>query len=260
MKNIFKFFRVHNWWLCAAAVAAGFLATACISLPGATPTQPPPPPPPTSLIITGIPDAHNGRQAVVRLLDADNEIATAHPVLIADGSIRLDMLYAETETPIVARGNYVVDIEIATTILGRPLPVPTFLGIIPDRNVTEGTNSIQWTDFTPTPVSILITGIPAEHNGRTAVLRLVAVGLGLDVATASPVPIIDGSVRIDLVDNETQEPFFARGAYAVGLVISMPPFLGIGPPIPRWGGISAALNISGGSQTILFSSFVGAGL
>ena len=268
MKSSFKLFAAQAWRVCAtAAIAAvGFFMTACITLQDLARVAEPPPQP-TSIVITGIPASHNERRIVVRLLDADSEVAVAHPGHIIDGSVRLDMLEAGTETPIFARGNYVVDIEISIAVLGRPLPVPMFLGITAPRNVSEGVNSIPWTDFTPTPVSITITEIPPAHNGRMATLRLLALGIGdgigLDLATAPPAPIAGGTVTINLVNPETQEQFFARGAYALAVTITEQPAAIFGmitpPPIPRWGGISAVLNITGGAQNIPFASFAGAG-
>ena len=272
MKKGLGFFAARIGRTCAIALVAagGLLTTACATLQnlGFAAVDAPPPPQPTSIAITGIPAAHNERQIVVRLLNADNEVAFAHPGHIIDGAVRLNMLEAGTEAPVFARGNYVIDVAISIAVLGRPIPVPMFLGVTAARNVTEGVNNVSFSEFTPTPVSVTITGIPPAHNGRMATLRLVSLGvgggLGVDLATAPPAQIVGGAVTINLVDPETQGHFFARGAYALAVVITeqLAPILGMitPPPIPRWGGASAALNITGGQQVVPFASFVGGGL
>lgn len=265
MKNKNNFFSTKAWLFHAALVLAGFSLTACLSFPQ-FPLPQPPPPQPTSIAITGIPASHNERQITLRMLGADTEVAFARPGHIIDGAIRLDMLDAETEAQFFASGNYVIDIVISILVLGREIPVPVFIGQTAFMNITEGANNISWDDIMPTPVTITITEIPPVHNGRMAALRLVSAGVGdgagIDLATAPPAQIAGSSVTIGLVDPETQEQFFARGAYAFVLVISeqLPTVLGITPPpIPRWGGLSAALNIVGGPQIISFASFVGGG-
>jgi len=242
----------------AAIALTGIAMTSCLHFEMAQPARPAAQPQPTSIAITGIPDNHNERQAVVRLLNADNEVAFARPVHIVGGSVRLDMLETGTDAPILARGNYIVDLVVSIRVTGREHPVPAFIGQITSRNISNGINSISWNDFTPAPVSLTITGISGEHNGRMASVRLVNVDANnLEVANAPHAQITGGTVTLNMMNTETQEEFFARGIYLIGFVISGT--IG-GRTIPVFGAALGNFSITGGPQTIPFPDFANTGL
>jgi len=256
--NRFEFFKTQGRRLCVAAAVAlvGFAMASCAHLFGQGGMPATPPPPPTSLTITGIPENHNGRQAEVRLLDANgNAFAIAGSTQITDGSVVVNMLNPATRAPIVARGNFAVDFVITTAVFGRENPVPAFMGQATPRNFTEGGNNVAFSTFAPTPVSITVTGIPAAHNGRLATARLVCLETGrLEVANAPYAQISNGAATMIMMNTETQAEFFARGTYVVGITISG---VLMGRTMPLLAVITERFEITGGSQTIPFSYFVG---
>jgi len=214
-----------------------------------------PPPPPTTLTITGIPANHNGRQAVVRLMTGNNEVAVSQTAVISGGSVSLGILNPATGAPMVVTGNHAIDLSIMVDIFGMDAPSTIFMAHAAPRLITQGPNTAAFGGFVVAPVTLTITGMPDAHNGRRAtVLLLSSDGEGLELAAAPNVQIENNSATLRLHHTETQEDFFARGTYVISLVISEEI---MGRMLPRMAILSEPFNITGGAQIVPFSSFVG---
>jgi len=216
------------------------------------------PPQPTSLTITGIPANHNGRQAVARLLNANNEVAVSQNVVISGGSVTLGML-SPAGAPVSVSGNHAIDLSIMIDVFGLDEPATIFMSRTAPRVIGAGANTAAFAGFVATPVTLMITGIPAAQEGRFATIRLMSATEGADrgaeLATAPDVQIVNNMATVSLIHSETREEFFARGTYVISLVITED-FMGM--MRPRLSGVSEPFNITGGTQVMPFSSFRGA--
>jgi len=114
---------------------------------------------PITIVVSGIPAAHNGRFAQVELLN---------PVTNAIVSDTWGSVFATSLTVTFGRdpANYIVRVIIETDDALLPFMTTS-------RALASGVNAIPWSAFTPAFAEITFTGIHADHNGLPATASLL---------------------------------------------------------------------------------------
>jgi len=216
-----------------------------------------------SITIAGVPNNYKGKTGVLYLApSANNQNYVAYSTVIINGtSITFPLSDLKNDKPWVDNGNFVFILMIGDNMQAMQKKQYQYIGQTTDTTpVRQDATTIQWSQFvSPSDAkqkSIVITGVPNNYKGKTAMLALAPSANNQNYTSYSLVVINGASVTFPLSDFTTDKPWTGNGNFAFVILIGENAQAITKKQYLYQGQITDTVNIRQDATTIQWSSFV----